>query len=209
MGTKPTGGTVSTKEAEGHTHAPDTSGAPRVEDEPETYACGANVGELASGRPTCPRCVVRTTSLHEAQCKLSNEVYEASRLVEWLEHAGKWRGNGHHARQRLAALGEEILAKGWADPGAQAPGPSGTRTPKVDVGEVTDELRAASLQDAQRALGYEVYEASRLVEDLERAKRWFGDGHRARRRLMALAEEILAEGWRGPPGDVSTDEAAR
>lgn len=48
-----------------------------------------------------------------AEAALSNNVYEASRLIEQLEYAGKVRGNGHHARQAIAAAATEELKSRW------------------------------------------------------------------------------------------------
>jgi hypothetical protein len=104
-------------EAERYTHAPASPPVARMEGELETFLCGANVGKLvAFGRPTCPRCLVRTMTLKDAQTELSNRVYEAARLLEELEYAGKVFGNGHHMRQQLCAAAEALLAERWTDP---------------------------------------------------------------------------------------------
>ena len=53
------------------------------------------------------------TNLRDAQTQLGNAVYQTALLFERYEHAGLWRGNGHHAAQAVsrAALGR--LAKDW------------------------------------------------------------------------------------------------
>lgn len=137
MGTRPTGGTMPVSEAEGYTHAPLPMEELRSADDRETYLCGANVGKVLAysvdemtrktvilgGRPSCPRCYVRTLTLRDAQSELSNKLYEASRLLEELEHAGRVLGNGHHMRQHVCAFGEQLLAERWRDPPATR-GPS-------------------------------------------------------------------------------------
>jgi hypothetical protein len=51
--------------------------------------------------------------LDTARTHLENAVYEAAALIEKLEYAGKVDGNGHHARQKIAALAGEELASRW------------------------------------------------------------------------------------------------
>lgn len=52
-------------------------------------------------------------SLAEAEAELKNKVYEATKLLETLENAGKLRGNGHHARQEVSDLAGSILKQRW------------------------------------------------------------------------------------------------
>ena len=58
---------------------------------------------------------LKSMSLERAQTLLSNAVYDAAALIEKLEQAGKARGNGHHARQRIAKLACEDLASRWVE----------------------------------------------------------------------------------------------
>ena len=55
----------------------------------------------------------KNMTLEEAQLAINRAVYEASKLVETLEHAGKCVGNGHHARQKLAGIAAEEVAARW------------------------------------------------------------------------------------------------
>lgn len=48
-----------------------------------------------------------------AQAQIENAVYEATRFLEELEHAGKIQGNGHHARQKVAEFAAEELKSRW------------------------------------------------------------------------------------------------
>ena len=56
----------------------------------------------------------KTLSREDAETAISAAVYEATRLIETLEHAGRLSGNGHHARQKLAELSRQELASRWA-----------------------------------------------------------------------------------------------
>ncbi len=53
------------------------------------------------------------TELGQAQAQISNAVYEATRVIEELEHTGRIRGNGHHIRQRIAKFAEDLLTERW------------------------------------------------------------------------------------------------
>jgi hypothetical protein len=53
--------------------------------------------------------------LATAETEVSNAVYEATRLIESLEHAGKLRGNGHHARQACAVFATQEIRARWND----------------------------------------------------------------------------------------------
>ena len=44
-----------------------------------------------------------TMSDDEAVRRIENSVYEATALFERMEGAGRFEGNGHHARQKAAA----------------------------------------------------------------------------------------------------------
>lgn len=52
-------------------------------------------------------------SLEEAATNINNIVYQATRLLEQLEQAGKCNGNGHHARQNVAQFAEKELRDRW------------------------------------------------------------------------------------------------
>lgn len=58
---------------------------------------------------------IRVMSLEEAKDNLYDAVYIATSLLERLENAGKCRGNGHHARQKLARIAVEELETRWRD----------------------------------------------------------------------------------------------
>ena len=51
----------------------------------------------------------------EASVSLSNSVYEATALIEKLEHAGKVSGNGHHIRQKIAEYAAQVLRDRWIE----------------------------------------------------------------------------------------------
>jgi hypothetical protein len=51
----------------------------------------------------------------DALTAISNAVYEATMLLEQLEHAGKVGGNGHHLRQYVAEFAENIIIERWRD----------------------------------------------------------------------------------------------
>ena len=67
------------------------------------------------------RKALEAMSLKDAQVELSNNLYEAARIIEELEYTKnskgdkKVQGNGHHIRQRIAAFGEELLAERWRE----------------------------------------------------------------------------------------------
>lgn len=52
-------------------------------------------------------------TLADAEAELMNAVYAATAIMERMEHAGKIRGNGHHARQAVAAKAVEELRGRW------------------------------------------------------------------------------------------------
>jgi hypothetical protein len=60
---------------------------------------------------------IEQMDLETAQAELSNNLYEASRLIEQLEYTknkeGNKRisGNGHHIRQQIAKFGTDLLAE--------------------------------------------------------------------------------------------------
>jgi hypothetical protein len=56
---------------------------------------------------------IKQMSLKDAQVEISNKIYEATRLIEELEYAGKVSGNGHHARQKIAKFATDDLAERW------------------------------------------------------------------------------------------------
>jgi hypothetical protein len=54
-------------------------------------------------------------TLDDAVSNLSNRVYDATRIVEELEYAGRVRGNGHHLRQEIAAFAVKLLREQWEE----------------------------------------------------------------------------------------------
>lgn len=69
-----------------------------------------------------PRADARALTLEAAAARLQNEVYAATSLLETLEHAGKIRGNGHHARQEAAEAVSALLTQRWIlTPGKDKP----------------------------------------------------------------------------------------
>lgn len=52
----------------------------------------------------------------EMEAELGNMLYAAGQLIEQLERAGHVRGNGHHARQCVAAFGVAELRARWIHP---------------------------------------------------------------------------------------------
>jgi len=52
-------------------------------------------------------------TLKEAEAEVSKAVYAATKIFEDLEAQGVILGNGHHARQKLAALAVEDLRSRW------------------------------------------------------------------------------------------------
>ena len=55
----------------------------------------------------------KTATFEEAEAYLASQIYKASAMLEQLEYAGKLRGNGHHARQKLATHAIEDLKDRW------------------------------------------------------------------------------------------------
>lgn len=58
---------------------------------------------------------LRNIDLEEAKVEISNSVYEATSLFEFLENAGKIRGNGHHMQQRIALFAAELMEERWIE----------------------------------------------------------------------------------------------
>lgn len=58
-----------------------------------------------------------------------------------------------------------------------------------------DELKAMSLEEAQRRLGNLVYEAAGLIEKLEQVGKAMGNGHHARQKIAQFAQDDLAKRW--------------
>jgi len=54
-------------------------------------------------------------TLEQAEAMLMNSVYAAGSILESLEYAGKIIGNGHHARQKVAAMAVEELRRRWKE----------------------------------------------------------------------------------------------
>ena len=60
---------------------------------------------------------LKEMDIETAKVELSNNLYEASRLIEQLEYTigkdGNKRisGNGHHLRQQIAKFGTDLLVK--------------------------------------------------------------------------------------------------
>jgi hypothetical protein len=51
-----------------------------------------------------------------AVARIGNLVYEATALFERLEGADLVWGNGHHARQKIAAFAQHMIAERWRGP---------------------------------------------------------------------------------------------
>ena len=58
---------------------------------------------------------LRSMSLEDALVEIGAAVYRATYLIEALESVGKVRGNGHQARQVVAAYAGEELRQRWKD----------------------------------------------------------------------------------------------
>ena len=58
---------------------------------------------------------LKNMTKEDAKRLLSISVYQATSLIEKLEGAGKIRGNGHHARQKIATYVEEEIGGRWLD----------------------------------------------------------------------------------------------
>jgi hypothetical protein len=58
---------------------------------------------------------LKDMTLEQAWSELSRSVYDATRLLERLERAGKVHGNGHHMRQKLATKAVKLLEERWID----------------------------------------------------------------------------------------------
>lgn len=58
---------------------------------------------------------LKNMTKEDAKRLLSISVYQATSLIDKLEGAGKIRGNGHHARQKLSAYAEEEVEGRWID----------------------------------------------------------------------------------------------
>lgn len=52
---------------------------------------------------------LKSVTLETAVAEIENAVYEASSLLERLEGVGRLLGNGHHARQKVAAFAAKEL----------------------------------------------------------------------------------------------------
>lgn len=49
----------------------------------------------------------------EAAETLRTRIYDAADIIEVMERKGKVRGNGHHARQKLAEQAVQMLRERW------------------------------------------------------------------------------------------------
>ena len=58
---------------------------------------------------------LRSMGFETAKAELEYLVYQAAKLLEDLENAGKFQGNGHHARQRVSAFAVEELKSRWKE----------------------------------------------------------------------------------------------
>ena len=47
------------------------------------------------------------------ETELANRIYAAAEMIEELERAGRVFGNGHQARQKIAAYAENELKERW------------------------------------------------------------------------------------------------
>jgi len=58
---------------------------------------------------------VKAMTKEDAMTYISSLVYEASKVIETLENCGKCRGNGHHARQKVADFAAKEIEDRWLD----------------------------------------------------------------------------------------------
>ena len=56
---------------------------------------------------------IKELDVKRARQLIEDRVYEACQLIERLEGVGKISGNGHHARQKLAAIAGDDLERRW------------------------------------------------------------------------------------------------
>lgn len=56
---------------------------------------------------------VKRWTVDEAAAEVERRVYAALDILEDLEEAGRIIGNGHHARQKIAAAAAEDLRARW------------------------------------------------------------------------------------------------
>lgn len=56
---------------------------------------------------------IEKLDMKSAMNEISNAVYQASKIIEQLEGAGKVLGNGHHARQNIAKFAADEIMKRW------------------------------------------------------------------------------------------------
>jgi acetoin utilization deacetylase AcuC-like enzyme len=55
----------------------------------------------------------KAMTVEQASAEISKAVYAATAIMEKLEAAGHLKGNGHHARQKLATAAAEDLKSRW------------------------------------------------------------------------------------------------
>ena len=58
---------------------------------------------------------IRELTKDEARQLVATAVYDATKIIERLQSAGKLSGNGHHARQQLAEHAADELASRWIE----------------------------------------------------------------------------------------------
>jgi len=60
----------------------------------------------------------------------------------------------------------------------------------------TEEVQAMDRQTAEFAVAYAVYDATRLIEQLEREGKISGNGHHLRQQLAAAARAVVDDRWK-------------
>lgn len=58
---------------------------------------------------------LKAMPLEKAIAEITNEIYEATALFEFLEHKGKIFGNGHHMRQKVSKFAEDLMRERWGN----------------------------------------------------------------------------------------------
>jgi len=78
-------------------------------------ALGVTLDGLAGGRGKEDLIVlnVKDMSLADARAELMQRVYDVGLFFELCEGKQVWKGNGHHAAQKLANVAAEMLEVNW------------------------------------------------------------------------------------------------
>ncbi len=58
---------------------------------------------------------LKEMSLEKAVTEITNQIYEATSIFEFLEHKGKITGNGHHMRQEVSKFAEGLMRSRWTN----------------------------------------------------------------------------------------------